>query len=57
MTIRQFIRENREEIDEAINRVMRGQFVQPRLNDEERRQWILNDEGLYWWAKASGVKI
>jgi len=28
-----------------------------RLNNEERRQWILNDEGLYNWARSEGVKI
>ncbi len=26
-------------------------------NDEERRLWILNDEGLYEWARSEGVKI
>jgi len=24
-----------------------------RRNDEERRQWVLNDEGLYNWHRAS----
>ena len=28
-----------------------------RLDDAERRQWILNDEGLYRWAKAERVRI
>lgn len=24
-----------------------------RLNDDERRQWVLNDEGLYlWWQRS-----
>ena len=27
------------------------------INNEERRQWILNDEGLYRWARREGVKI
>jgi hypothetical protein len=28
-----------------------------RLNDEERRLWVLNDEGLYNWARSEGVPI
>lgn len=24
-----------------------------RLNDDERRQWVLNDEGLYNWYRGS----
>lgn len=52
-TLRQFIRENRAEIDAAIHRAC----PDLRLNDEERRQWILNDEGLYSWARSEGVQI
>lgn len=26
-------------------------------NDEERRQWVLNDEGLYDWWKSTGVGL
>jgi hypothetical protein len=26
-----------------------------RLNVEDLRQWVLNDEGLYRWWKSSGV--
>lgn len=25
------------------------------MNDEERRQWVLNDEGLYLWWKQSRI--
>ena len=53
MTMRAFIKENREEIDTAIHRVVPGCS----LNNEERRQWILNDEGLYNWARSAGVRI
>jgi hypothetical protein len=53
MTLRDFIKENKEEIDRAIKRVCQN----GRLNNEERRQWILNDEGLYLWARRSGVRI
>jgi len=27
----------------------------PSLNNEDRRKWILNDEGLYNWARSEGV--
>ena len=53
MTLRAFIRENRAELDTAIRRVVPGVS----LNDEERRLWILNDEGLYRWARSEGVRI
>jgi len=52
-TLRQWIRENREELDEAIRRVVPG----ARVDDEERRLWVLNDEGLYRWARSEGVEI
>ncbi len=53
MSMREFIRLNRAEIDALIKRVS---LVQ-KLNDEERRRWVLNDEGLYTWARRSGVRI
>lgn len=28
-----------------------------RLSDSELREWVLNDEGLYSWARESGVRI
>ena len=49
MTLQNFIKENREELDRLID--------SPYRNDEERRQWIYNDEGLYNWARSSGVRI
>lgn len=54
MTIQQFIKKHRVEIDEFIHCSLHSKY---RLNDEEREQWILNDEGLYLWAKSEGVKI
>ena len=27
------------------------------IDDEERELWILNDEGLYNWARSEGVQI
>jgi len=64
---REFIKAHRKELDEAINAARyrwdgkggRGTIPTPAptYNDEERRQWILNDEGLYNWARGEGVKI
>ena len=54
MSMRNFIRENREELDECIKRACPNVG---RLNDSEREDWILNDEGLYNWARSSGVKV
>jgi hypothetical protein len=56
MTLREFIKQNRREIDECINKQLKtwNQFSR---NDEERRQWILNDEGLYNWARSAGCRI
>ena len=52
-TLKQFVRENRKEIDEAIKRAYPSIG---KLNDGERQEWIQNDEGLYNWAKSEGVK-
>jgi hypothetical protein len=54
MKMRDFIRENREELDAAIRRAVPNIGT---LNDEERRQWIANDEGLYNWARSEGVRV
>jgi hypothetical protein len=53
MTIQQFIRNNRKEID-AIVKEFYGQTL---TNDSTRHEWILNDEGLYRWAHQEGVNI
>lgn len=55
-TIKEFIQENREELDRCIAQAM-GREENPYKNDDERRQWILNDESLYRWARSEGVKI
>lgn len=49
MTIREFIKKNRPAIDAAIRRAVGD--PERRLNDEERRLWVLNDEGLYLGAR------
>ncbi len=73
MTMRDFIRQHRDELDQAINSA-RGHVPrtascycpksgtdhhhdQPGLNDDERKEWVLNDEGLYRWARSEGVRI
>jgi hypothetical protein len=73
MTMREFIRSNREALVEAINSVVGRvpatascycpksrtdhQHEPPKLTNEDRRQWVLNDEGLYRWARSEGVRI
>ncbi len=73
MRMREFIRQNRAEIDAAIDRVLgfvpstascycaesgtdHRHPTEPR-NDEERETWIVNDEGLYSWARSEGVPV
>ena len=55
MSIREYIRRNRDAIDAVIHKALKDPAR--RLNDDERRMWILNDEGLYLEARASGVKV
>lgn len=54
MTIRQFIKENREMIDHIILAIVP---TSKWFNDEVRRQWIHNHDGLNAWAKGCGVRI
>ena len=51
MGITRFIRENRREITDAI----RATGYDGPLNDSDRRDWILNDEGLCNWARSERV--
>jgi len=55
-TLQSFIQENRVELDAAIARALKMD-KNPRANDAERRLWVLNDEGLYLWARSEGVRI
>jgi len=67
MKMSDFIRDNRAEIDDAINSELyrhdgnggRGTIPNPppTRNDKERRDFIANDEGLYNWARRSRVKV
>jgi hypothetical protein len=49
ISLSEFIRLHRAEIDQATGSNYH--------NDQERRLWILNDEGLYNWARSEGVRI
>lgn len=53
MTMREFIKTNRAEIDKAIKK----RLPDYRLNDQDRRDWIMNDESLYSWARSEGVRV
>ena len=53
--MRQFLKQNRTQLDQAIRRRLNRPDV--KLNDEERRQWVLNDEGLYSWSRSEGVPV
>lgn len=53
-SIRAFIREHAAELREAIRRMVPNIRA---LDEEDLRQWILNDEGLYNWARSDGVRI
>jgi hypothetical protein len=55
MTLKDFIKTYRGSIDRHI-RSQPGMETR-KLNDEERRLWILNDESLYNWARRAGVKL
>ena len=56
MTMQEFIYRNRDELDRLIAVALR-MSRNPRTNDIERKYWIMNDEGLYQWAKSEGVPI
>lgn len=54
MTLREFIKQNREELDRCILRALDLSADDYGIDDEERRLWVLNDEGLYNWARSEG---
>ncbi len=73
MTMREFIAANRADLVESIGRALSHvpktascycpksgtdhHHEPPKLTTEDLRQWILNDESLYRWAKSEGVRI
>lgn len=66
-SMRQFITENRHELNHCINAAIyryngRGGLgtipePAPKHSIEEIRQWVLNDEGLYNWCRSEGVRV
>jgi len=58
MTLENFIQQNYKEIDEYIYTIApNNPYLQGKDADEEREEWILNDESLYNWALSEGVDI
>lgn len=53
-----FIREHREALNVYIGHKL-GRFASltSSVTVDDCRQWILNDESLYLWAKSEGVRI
>lgn len=49
-----FIREHRADLQAAIRRAVPN--IGP-ISDREIRLWVLNDEGLYLWARREGVDV
>ncbi len=52
MDIEEFINDNKEELETILK--PHSQHYQ---DYDETELWILNDEGLYNWAKSEGVNI
>jgi hypothetical protein len=55
MSMRDFIKENKEDIKAGIRNVLRDPSAP--LSESDIREWIMNDEGLYNWARSSGVRV
>jgi hypothetical protein len=53
-TMRQFIRANAEELRRLIRKVCPNVGA---LDESALHQWVMNDEGLYLWAKSEGVRV
>ncbi len=56
MGIREFIKLNRDELTACVNRAL-GNDEKESQTFEELRLWVLNDEGLYNWARREGCRI
>ena len=56
MTLKQFIRKNKEALDLYIEDQCESLGIKSYKNNRERELWIRNDEALYLWAKSEGVK-
>lgn len=60
-SVREFINENKTELDAAItsarNVGRKTPLVTEKLNNTDRHEWLLNDAGLYSWARSAGVNL
>ena len=54
MSIRQFVRDNRAEIEAGIRRAVPNIG---KLTLADLEQWVANDEGLYLWARREGGRV
>lgn len=52
MTVRQFVRNNRESIDSFIASAIGSPIPRGLKNDSQRELWVSNDEGLYNWYQS-----
>ena len=52
-TLINFIKENRTELVQAIEKA----YDQKPTSIKELSDWVMNDEGLYNWARSEGVRI
>ena len=60
MSFQKFVKDNRHAIDCVINDYLHGTTRPeplPKRNDNDRKEFVLNMEGLYNWARREGVKI
>lgn len=53
MTVKQFIRARKQDID----RIIKEAVYESLLTNEEREQWIYNDPELREFAQSQGVEI
>ena len=53
-SLRVWIRAHRAELDAIIRRACPNVGS---LNDNDRAQWVANDEGLYLWARGERVNV
>jgi len=57
MTLSEFVEDNASEIDQVIlGYLTPAQFESQNIDDDDREDWVLNDEGLYTWAVDAGVE-
>ena len=57
MRMREFVKQNRAEIDAHIVKVQDRPGMYGPTNDKEREEWVMNDEPLYRWAQRAGVPV